>query len=771
MEHYQFSAVGNFIRNLLRKLGPRKTSLLITVFACSGSLCFYLLLASIADKVELLGAAISVIIPLSLAPFLSLLFLRVFAQIDKAETAMRESEAKYQQLVQLAPAGIYEIDLESFRLFSANDTMCEVTGYTREELLQLDPFSILSKQSRKTLLERRRKVLAGEKTPETVEYQIQTKNGNELWFLANSRFMYRNGKPARATVVAHDITEQKSAQKAIRESEEYHRSLFYDSPVPLFIQDFTDVKKRVEELRLKGIADLENYLKSNREEVIQLAKMVKVTNMNRAALKLYEIENNNENYRIYNFMTSGNTDYFVDQVLAFTNGRKWYEGEGKNVTIKGNELDILIRKTVMGDDNSDLSEILVSVTDITEIKRSQRENENLERQLRHAQKMEAVGTLAGGIAHDFNSLLQAMSGYAELLIMDLGESRKGYRELAGMQKAIERAGALTKQLLTFSRNMESDLRPVSLNDKIHQTKDLLERTLPKTIDIRLNLAEDLKAIEADPNQIEQIVMNIAVNARDAMPEGGTLMISTENATITEKNCRNHIDAKPGEYALLTIVDNGQGMDENTLKHIFEPFYTTKPIGKGTGLGLSMVYGMVKEHGGFIECTSQSGNGSAFRIYLPVTSAPIQEELKLEIEQKQLHGQGTLLLVDDEEFLRDIGKKMLGKFGYTVITESDGESAVQRYRREWREIDLVILDMMMPGMNGKQCLEELLKINPDTKAIIASGYAMDGETEKDLRLKTRGIIRKPYELSRMLSAVQEALPFSSREGFSHFAPPA
>jgi two-component system, cell cycle sensor histidine kinase and response regulator CckA len=756
MEYYQFSAVGKFIRNLVRKLGPRKTSILITGFACSASLCFYLLIASIADKVDLLGAAISVIIPLSLAPFLSLLFLRVFAQIDRAETAIRESEAKYQQIVQLAPAGIYEIDLESFRLFSVNDVMCESTGYTREELLKLAPLSILSKQSRRTLLERRRKILAGEKMPETVEYQIRMKNGSELWFLSNARFIYRDGKPVRATVVAHDITEQKNAQKAVKESEEYHRSLFYDSPVPLFMQDFKDVKKRVEELRSSGISDLENYLKANKEEVIRLAKMVKVTNMNRAALKMYEMVENAGESEFYNLLGPGNMDHFADQILAFTNGEKWYEGEGKNVTFNGKELDILIRKTVMGNDSSDLSQILASVTDITEIKRSQREKENLERQLRHAQKMEAVGTLAGGIAHDFNNLLQAMSGYTELLILELDKDRKGRRELAGMQKAIERAGALTTQLLTFSRNMESDLRPVSLNDKINQTKDLLERTLPKTIDIRLILAVDLKAIQADPNQIEQIVMNIAVNARDAMPGGGVLTISTENATITENNFPSHIDAKPGEYALLTIADTGEGMDEKTLKHIFEPFYTTKPVGKGTGLGLSMVYGMVKEHGGFTECTSKSGIGSAFRIYLPVAYAPIQEDLKPEIEQKQFRGQGTLLLVDDEEFLRDIGKQMLGKFGYTVITESDGESAVQRYRREWREIDLVILDMMMPGMDGKQCLSELLKINPEVKAIIASGYAMDGDTEKELRLKTRGIIRKPYELSRMLGAVQEAL---------------
>jgi len=408
------------------------------------------------------------------------------------------------------------------------------------------------------------------------------------------------------------------------------------------------------------------------------------------------------------------------------------------------------------DGSKQLKEILCIGNDITELKRSDQEKKTLEAQLQGAQKMEAIGTLAGGIAHDFNNILQAIIGYTQIMLMGKDLSDPDHEKLEAIESSAQRASELTKRLLIFGRKVESKLRPVDLNQEVVQVSKMLERTIPKMISIELNFSENLQVINGDPVQIEQIMMNMGVNARDAMPDGGRLFFETKNVTLDVKFCKNHLGASPGEYVLLKISDTGHGMDKELQEHIFEPFFTTKQIGKGTGLGLAMVYGIVKSHGGYITCMSEPGEGTAFSIYFPIIESEIDNRVSKEAEAPIKGGTETILLVDDEESIRQLGEELLGSFGYTVLTAPDGESALELYEKENEQVDLVILDLSMPGMGGKRCLEKLVEMNPRVKVIIASGYSVNGPTKDAVDAGAKGFVGKPYEIRQMLQAIREVM---------------
>ncbi len=387
------------------------------------------------------------------------------------------------------------------------------------------------------------------------------------------------------------------------------------------------------------------------------------------------------------------------------------------------------------------------------------ENEKLQAQLLHAQKMEAIGVLAGGVAHDFNNLLQAISGYVDLLLLDLNEKSDGYIELQEIRQTARRGADLTRHLLTFSRKVESKLRPISLNHEIQQVRNLLERTIPKMIHIKLQLAPDPTIINADPVQIEQVFMNLGVNARDAMPEGGTLTIKTDRMLVDKQFCDTHLHVTPGDYYCIEVADTGTGMDSQTLEHIYEPFFTTKKARKGTGLGLSIVYGIIKNHGGYILCESKIAKGTTFRIFLPVLNQEATVTapgVKLRQTDPSLQGTETVMLVDDDLMVRQTGGKILRKFGYKMITASSGEAALRTFRRRHGQIDLVLLDVNMPGMGGKRCLEEILKIKPDAKIIITTGYPVSERFKKEIAGRIAGFIDKPYVSESLLRKTREVL---------------
>jgi PAS domain S-box-containing protein len=391
--------------------------------------------------------------------------------------------------------------------------------------------------------------------------------------------------------------------------------------------------------------------------------------------------------------------------------------------------------------------------DITDLKKT-------EEQLLHAQKMEAIGTLAGGIAHDFNNLLQVIQGYAQLLLFEKEDRKDPRRELEAILRAAKKGGELTTQLLTFGRRVDSHPKAVDLNGQIKKTKKMLSRTIPKMIDFKLNLSWMLPPVHVDPGQIEQVVMNLVINARDAMPDGGRILIETEAVTLDENSAKHHLLSSPGEYIRLSISDTGQGIPKEAQGHIFEPFFTTKKLGDGTGLGLAIVYGIVKNHNGSIQCHSVPEEGTTFSIFFPAGTPPgARPSVETPAPTLQIKGgTETVLLVDDEETLRDIGRQLLEKFGYMVLTAASAEEALEIYATREDPIHLVILDLVMPGMGGAKGIDALLELNPDTKIVVASGYfgsSKDVGMDVDLT-KTKGYIKKPFVLETMLREVRRVL---------------
>jgi len=372
--------------------------------------------------------------------------------------------------------------------------------------------------------------------------------------------------------------------------------------------------------------------------------------------------------------------------------------------------------------------------------------------------MEAIGTLAGGIAHDFNNALQGISGYAQLLLMKNNQDDTNRKYLEGIERSVGRAGSLIRHLMIFSRKVESTLGPVDLNHEIRNTARLLERTLSKTIKIELYLNENIYRIHADSIQLEQILINLGINARDAMPDSGKLVFSTQNFVVEAGTPWHLPEMRPGRYVLLSVSDTGCGMPKEVQEHIFEPFFTTKAKGKGTGLGLAMVYGIVKNHGAHISCYSRVNQGTQFKIYFPVPESPAQLDLVEEIRESEqvFRGSETILLVDDEPIILDIGNEVLGQYGYKILKAGGGEAAIELYKTQKNQIDLVILDYNMPGIDGGRCLRELLKINPLAKVIIASGFALNERLRAILDAGAAGFIGKPFQLKEMLQQVRSVL---------------
>jgi two-component system, cell cycle sensor histidine kinase and response regulator CckA len=379
----------------------------------------------------------------------------------------------------------------------------------------------------------------------------------------------------------------------------------------------------------------------------------------------------------------------------------------------------------------------------------------LQKQLFQAQKMEAIGTLAGGIAHDFNNLLQAILGYADLLLMRKKAGDPDRQKIEIIRHAARDGADLVSRILTFSRKAEAKARPIDLNEEIRRAEKLLQRTVPKMIEIKLVLADGLRIIDADPAQIEQLLLNLAVNAQHAMPDGGRLVIETSNVSLRDEYLSDHLDVKPGMYVLLTVSDTGIGIAPDLLDRIFEPFFTTKSNGEGTGLGLAMVHGIVSQHGGYIRCYSEPGIGTSFKVYFPVSTAERLWELA-ETREMPAFGDETILLVDDDDRVRAMAQEMIQERGYQVIIARSGEEALEIYAAHKDDISLVILDLIMPGMGGKRCLEELLLFNPDVKILVASGYSLDGLGQDEQGTGAKGFVNKPYDAKHILAAIRNVL---------------
>ncbi len=388
----------------------------------------------------------------------------------------------------------------------------------------------------------------------------------------------------------------------------------------------------------------------------------------------------------------------------------------------------------------------------SERKGAQEERKKLETQLRQAHKMEAIGTLAGGIAHDFNNLLMGIQGNISLMLLDIDPTHPHYERLRNIQKQVQSGARLTSHLLGYARKGRYEVKPIDLNQLVEETSETFGRTR-KEIAIHRELAEDLFAIEADHVQIEQVLLNLFINAADAMPGGGNLILKTMNVDHNDMRGKLY-DPKPGNYVLLMITDTGMGMDKETLERIFDPFFTTKEMGRGTGLGLASVYGIVKGHGGYVDVDSKEKHGATFSMFLPASKKKVRKPVKG--ADRVIKGSGTVLLVDDEEVILEVSRDLLKAMGYRVLLAKDGKEALEIFKKNQDVIDIVVLDMVMPNMGGGVAYDSMKEIKPDIKVLLSSGFSVDGEATEILERGCDGFIQKPFTMKKLSAKIREIL---------------
>ncbi|MBE9580569.1 MAG: response regulator, partial [Proteobacteria bacterium] len=381
------------------------------------------------------------------------------------------------------------------------------------------------------------------------------------------------------------------------------------------------------------------------------------------------------------------------------------------------------------------------------------ERKQLEAQFQQAQKMESIGTLAGGIAHDFNNVLMGIQGQASLMLLRTDPDHPHFERLIGIEDMVRNGAGLTKQLLGFARGGKYEVKPTDLNELIENTSEMFGRT-KKELNIHRRHQKDIWPVEIDRGQIEQVLLNLYVNAGHAMPGGGHLYIETSNVMLDEKDTKP-FGGKHGNYVKISVTDTGVGMDELTQQRIFDPFFTTREVGRGTGLGLASAYGIIKNHGGIINVYSKKGAGTTFNIYLTASGKEVTIKEK-KLADEILKGTETVLLVDDEDMILDVGKDMLGEAGYKVLLARSGKEAVEVCGKQKDNIDLVIVDMIMPEMGGGEAYDRIKEINPKVKALLASGYSIDGQATEILERGCEGFIQKPFSVKELSEKIREIL---------------
>ena len=535
-----------------------------------------------------------------------------------------------------------------------------------------------------------------------------------------TRVAQRTAELARANQeLRNEITERQRAEASLRESEEKYRTLIENIQDGVFL--IQDLKIQfVNEAFVKMVGyTVDEVAGMDFRQLIAPEDVAMVVDRYR---RRQAGENVRSEYELRMLHRDGVTRVFVNLSVGFVDFRGGIATMG-------------------------------TVKNVTERRLAEKERQRLEAQLQHAQKMEAVGTMAGGIAHDFNNLLMGIQGRTSLAMLDIDPGHPLTEHLKGIEDCVKSAADLTKQILGFARIGQYEVKPTDLNELIESNSQMFGRT-KKEINICKEYQDFVWTVAVDQGQIGQVLMNLFVNSWQAMPDGGVLSIATANITLGA-NYVKPFQVEPGRYVKLSVTDTGLGMDEKIQKRIFEPFFTTKEMGRGTGLGLATVYGIIKNHGGFIEVNSKKGEGTTFNVYLPATEIEVVKEKRA--DEALMRGSENVLLVDDEDLIIDVGEQILKRMGYTVFIARSGREAIEIFSKKKDDIDMVILDMIMPDMSGGETYDRLREIHPDIKVLLSSGYSLRGQAREILARGCKGFIQKPFnmrELSHKLRGVLE-----------------
>jgi PAS domain S-box-containing protein len=648
----------------------------------------------------------------------------VKAELKQVQELLQKERETFFPILHKAPYGIAIIDQEG-KFIYINPAFTHITGYTLEDIFAgrewfhtASPFPEYRQDIISSL---KRDVI--QKGVERI-FSVVCKNG-EIKEIEFKPTLLDDG---RIVMIFSDITERKRAEDSLKMSEEKYRTILENIEDGYFEVDiagnFTFFNDSL--CRMLGYSKDEMIGMNNRKYTDQ-----------ENAKKLYEAFN-----KVYR--TGEPIKGFGWEVFK-KDGTKGF-GE--------------VSVSLMKDSKGVPIGFRGIARDITERKRAEEEKAALQEELRQSQKMEAIGSLAGGIAHDFNNLLTVISGNCQLSLLELkgGGSLKG--NLEEIKGAADRATSLTRQLLAFSRRQVLDMKILNLNAIIRDLEKMLRRVIGEDIELVTSLADDLGTVKTDPGWIEQVIMNLAVNARDAMPSGGKLIIETSNAELDEPYARSHVAIKPGAYVKLCVNDTGIGMTPEVREHIFEPFFTTKKKGKGTGLGLSTVYGIVKQSGGNIWVDSEPGLGTTYNIYLPRVDEPLEEMRKKEMRQELLDGGETILVVEDEEDVRRLTVRILQRQGYKVLEASGGNEALVLSKERKEPIHMVLTDVVMPGISGPQLTDQLINLHPKMKVLYMSGYTDNAVFHHGVLEKGVNYIQKPFTIDGLMKKMREVLDKNS-----------
>ena len=636
-----------------------------------------------------------------------------------AERALRESEERYRTLVEASIDAIFLESLEG-EVLDCNEAACEMLGYSKDELIGLNVSDLLPEDLRHLLPEIVGKLLSDGES--FMEGENIRKDGTTVPIETRARV---TDTPAgkRVVVYVRDISRRKQSEKELSESENRFRSFMDQLPGAVFLKDSESRYIYVNRFMREAFNADDSWIGKSTLECFSLEEAQALIRNDRFAL---------------------NNEYSVDTQIV--------------VDAKGEERCFQTHKFRISKKEDEKFMLGGIALDITERVSAEKAREKLEEQIQHTQKLESLGVLAGGIAHDFSNILMAILGYADLALLDTAPGSPAVSSLHEIVKATRNAADLSKQMLAYSGKGTFQVIKLNINEIIQDMTHLLEISISKNAVIKYNLYDDLPSINADPSQIRQIIMNLVTNASDAMDRtSGVISITTNHMECDMAYLSTaYMNSKlpDGKYVYLEVSDTGSGMDEETLSKLFDPFFTTKSTGRG--LGLSAVLGIISGHGGTVKVYSELGKGTSFKILIPsVEGEP--EPLTVSNENEQdVKRKGTLLLVDDESSIRDIGKTMLEKTGYTVIVSSDGREALDIFRERHEEIDCVILDLTMPHMDGEEAFREMRRVQNDVCVIISSGYNRQDVTRRFIGKGLAGFIQKPYRLSELIAKLKEVI---------------